>query len=381
MTSPDELLDYLLGDNPPTATHPCGVADLIGDRKLVVYGCGDGLITFSVFVLQKFNLHPEVILDSRFSEPTMHDGFPAMSLTDYRPNQKIIDESVVVITIGKARFHPEIVAALQARGFQRIVLATEIYEYHLSHAPRGFEQLGPPYFRTHAADIRAAYALLADHHSREVFTQLLHTHVSRMPVPIRHQSLEEQYFPSDVPMTRGVSRFINCGAYDGDTVRQLHARYGKIDALICFEPDAHNFRKLHKYLEVHANQIANSIMAFPCGVWSSDSQLHFGEGQRINSSICEEGSTTIQCIALDHAIPHFRPTYLNMDIEGAEIDALHGAAYLIKHDHPDLGICVYHHPQHLWEIALYLHRLNPNYHLYLRNYTGFPAETVLYATT
>ena len=51
---------------------------------------------------------------------------------------------------------------------------------------RGFEQLGPAWFRDRASEIRAAYALLADDHSCEVFTQVLHTHVARMPVPIRY---------------------------------------------------------------------------------------------------------------------------------------------------------------------------------------------------
>ena len=378
--SPDALLERLLTEDPPAPTQPCRLADLIGESKLVVYGCGDGLITFSVFVMDKYGLRPEVLLDTRYTEPTTLDGIPAMAPTDYRPASELTETAVAVITVGKTRYHPEIFASLRALGFRRIVLAMDIYEYHLSHAPRGFERLGPAYFRERAADIRAAYALLADEHSREVFTQVLHTHIARMPLPIRHEPLEEQYFPRDVALTRGVARLINCGAYDGDTVRQLHARHGKIETLICFEPDAGNFARLSDYLADHAGRLADTVMAFPCGVWRDGSQLRFGGGQRINSSICADGDVVIQCVALDHVIPDFHPTYINMDVEGAEADALRGAAGLIRRDRPDLGICVYHRPEHLWEIASYLHALNPDYHFHLRNYTGFPAETVLYAT-
>lgn len=379
--SPAALLDRLLSEDPPAPTRPCRLADLIGDRKLVVYGCGDGLITFSVFVSDKYSLRPEVLLDTRFSEPTTLDGVPAMSPADYRPSPSLLDDAVAVITVGKRRHHPEIIASLLALGFKRIVLAMDIYEYHLSHAPRGFEQLGPAWFRTRSAEIRATYALLADEPSREVFTQVLHTHVARMPVPIRHEPIEDQYFPRDLCLNRGVARVINCGAYDGDTVRQLHTRFGKIETLICFEPDAANFARLSGYLSDHVGQIATTTMAFPCGVWLNSGQLRFGGGQRINSSICEDGPLMIQCVALDHVIPDFQPTYINMDVEGAEPEALHGAEDLIRRNHPDLGICVYHHPEHLWEIQLFLHELNPNYRFYLRNYTGFPAETVLYATS
>jgi FkbM family methyltransferase len=378
--SPDALLDRLLSEDPPAPTRPCRLADLIGGRKLVVYGCGDGLITFSVFVSDKYGLRPEVLLDTRFNEPTTLDGVPAMSPADYRPSPSLLDDAVAVITVGKRRHHPEIIASLRALGFQRIVLAMDIYEYHLSHAPRGFEQLGPAWFRIRSAEIRASYALLADEPSREVFTQVLHTHVARMPVQIRHEPIEDQYFPRDLVLNRGVTRLINCGAYDGDTVRQLHARHGKIEALICFEPDLCNFSQLSRYLSEQNGRVADNVMAFPCGVWNREEQLRFGGGQRINSSIHEEGDVVIQCVALDHVIPDFRPTFINMDIEGAEVEALHGAANMIRLHQPDLGICVYHHPEHLWNIALYLNHLNPDYRYYLRNYTGFPAETVLYAT-
>jgi FkbM family methyltransferase len=378
--SPDALLERLLTEDPPAPKQPCRLADLIGDRKLVVYGCGDGLITFSVFVLQKFDLRPEVLLDARFAVPTVLEGIPAIAPADYCPSSELVKDAVAVITVGKTRYHPEIIASLRTLGFQCIILAMDIYEYHLSHAPRGFEQLGPAYFRERAADIRAAYALLADDPSREIFTKVLHTHVARMPVPIHHEPIEDQYFPRDLVLSRGIARVINCGAYDGDTVRQLHARHGKIEALICLEPDADNFTRLCAYLAGQAGQLANSVMAFPCGVWRDDTQLRFGGGQRINSSICDDGAVVIQCVALDHVIPDFHPTYINMDIEGAEPEALRGAAGLIQRDRPDLGICVYHRPEHLWEIALYLHGLNLDYRFYLRNYTGFPAETVLYAT-
>lgn len=374
-------IDRLLNDDMPVAEYPCRLADLVGGRKIVIYGCGDGFITFSTFVLHKFDLQPEVLLDTKFEKPTTLNGYPAMSPNDYFPSPELRNESIVIITIGKTHFHPEIISCLNALGFSNIILATDIYEYHLSHAPRGFEQLGPQFFRERADTIRSAYALLADEHSREVFTQVLHTHIARMPLPIRCTQLEDQYFPRDLLLRRGYARVINCGAYDGDTVRQLHTRYGKIESLICFEPDLANFSRLSAYLIEQAGNLADTVMAFPCGVWHDEVQLRFGGGQKINSSISEDGDLIIQCVALDHVIPDFRPTFINMDVEAAELDALKGAAGLIQRDLPDLGICCYHHPEHLWSIIKYLHSSNPSYIFYMRNYTGFPAETVLYATT
>ncbi len=70
-----------------------------------------------------------------------------------------------------------------------------------------------------------------------------------------------------------------------------------------------------------------------------------------------------------------------MDVEGAELEALKGAETLIKQNKPDLAICVYHTPNHIWDIPFYLEGLGLGYKFCLRNYTSFISETVLYAAT
>ena len=150
--------------------------------------------------------------------------------------------------------------------------------------------------------------------------------------------------------------------------------------LACFEPDAENYNNLTKYLSEHSENIASQIFAFPCGVYSENKQLYFSSGNKINSSVSEHGDGLIQCVAIDSALPDFAPTYINMDIEGSEPDAIQGASKTIAKFKPDLAICVYHKPDHLWNIALEISKLSSSYQFYLRNYTGYPAETVLYCT-
>jgi len=68
-----------------------------------------------------------------------------------------------------------------------------------------------------------------------------------------------------------------------------------------------------------------------------------------------------------------------MDIEGAELGAIRGLKNLIKDQIPDLAISIYHEPAHLWEIILLIESFELGYRFFIRNYTGYPAETVLYA--
>jgi hypothetical protein len=69
-----------------------------------------------------------------------------------------------------------------------------------------------------------------------------------------------------------------------------------------------------------------------------------------------------------------------MDIEGHEGATLIGATKIVKSQKPDLSISVYHDPKHLWEIPSLITSLQYGYKFYLRNYTSYAVETVLYAT-
>ncbi len=226
-----------------------------------------------------------------------------------------------------------------------------------------------------------SFELFSDDLSLDIFVRFMQTHMLRKFFDFLSHAQEEQYFPKDIELSKGYSRHINCGSYDGDTVRQLNLQRGKVDALACFEPDPDNYGSLVQYLGTNHEKIAQSIIAFPCGVFSRDSQLRFAGGNTVSSAISEEGESVIQCVALDHAIPGFKPTFINMDVEGVELEALKGAEMLIKENKPDLAICVYHTPNHIWDIPLYIDGLHLGYKFYLRNYSSFINETVLYAAT
>ncbi|MFH1618985.1 MAG: FkbM family methyltransferase [bacterium] len=68
-----------------------------------------------------------------------------------------------------------------------------------------------------------------------------------------------------------------------------------------------------------------------------------------------------------------------MDIEGAELDALKGAAETIKKNRPKLAICIYHKPSDLFEIPLFIKSLVPEYRFYLRQHQPISCDLVLYA--
>lgn len=362
--------------NPAHSLH-----DLLDNKKIILYGGGEGSSSFSVYILMKYGLNACAVLDRKFKSGDTYCGIPAFSPHEYKPADEDKENAVVVITVGKREYFGEISGCLRSLGFKNIILSTDIYEYHLLNAPAELEKRGFNYYLDNRKRIMTCLDLFNDDLSREIFVRFMQTHMQRKPVNIPGGTFAEQYFPRDIALGKGYLRFINCGAYNGDTLKNLNALFGKIDAAACFEPDPDNFELLTRYLCANHNKIAHSVIAFPCGVFSHETQLHFADGNKLVSIISDKGESVIQCVALDHVLPGFKPTFIHMDVEGAEPAALKGADQLITENKPDLAISVYHSPNHIWDIPLYIDDLQLGYKFYLRNYTTFVNDTVLYATT
>lgn len=87
----------------------------------------------------------------------------------------------------------------------------------------------------------------------------------------------------------------------------------------------------------------------------------------------------IKVKALDDIVMEDRPTFIKMDIEGAEMEALKGSQKIIQAYRPKLAICIYHRPEDLFEIPLFIKELREDYRLLIRQYEDSRFETVCYA--
>lgn len=70
------------------------------------------------------------------------------------------------------------------------------------------------------------------------------------------------------------------------------------------------------------------VEVHPLAVAASRGKVRFSGTGAANASISRSGDMEVDCIALDEFLSGERPTLLKMDIEGAELDALDGAAGL-----------------------------------------------------
>jgi len=347
-------------------------------KKMVVYGAGEAFHYFHEIVMRRYGYRPVAILDERFCSGEHFAGIPAYSPDDYSPQD---DDEVAIICLGNQQNVDDVALKLDRKGFGAIISLRDIYEIHNPfNLPSELEREGYAYYLRNRADIERAFTLFADELSKKVYLEVLRTHLTRIPSAIPMSAREEQYTPRGIPLPRGYSRFVYCGASVGE-MRRVFRQVGKIRELICLEPDPGQYPLVRNFLAEHRTQIADRITLLPCAVYSSQAIERFVTSDTsFGSRVEPSGTHLVQTITLDDTFPGFPATFINMDIEGAELEALRGAVRMICDHRPDLAICVYHSPGHLWEIPLFLQALVPEYRFYLRNYTSFVSETVLYAS-
>jgi len=191
-----------------------------------------------------------------------------------------------------------------------------------------------------------------------------------------------QYF--DVFIPHDHETFVDCGCYDGSTAFRFAgwcAEGGKsYDKIWSFEPDAASYVKCQNILKPLSN-----CELFPYGISDKAGTVSFLANGYENAKIIKDANVAdsriqqINVIKLDEILENERVTFIKMDIEGAEYDALKGAEKIIREQKPRLAISVYHHPDHIVEIPKLLLTYRDDYRFYLRHYSLLANEVILYA--
>lgn len=189
---------------------------------------------------------------------------------------------------------------------------------------------------------------------------------------------DKQYFEDFINYTEG-ENFIDAGSLDLSTSLRFAEKCLKKHVsdfkIYAFEPDKVSYEKC-KRIRTRYPEIKIELMNY--GLWSSDAVMGFTSSGYANSRIDEESSNVIKCVTLDSVVKE-RVTFIKMDIEGAELEALKGCKNIINQYRPKLAISVYHKPEDIIEIPKFIKQLVPEYRLYLRHYSNCHTETILYA--
>ena len=353
-------------------------ANRIADRKFVVYGAGGAFISFKSFVLDRYELAPDFIVDKQYGDQERDsmigvDTFFAMPLT------VIGNEAFILITIANPVIFDGVKLLFQQHGYYNIFSIFDVYEYNLIYADTDFEYQVANIYVKDKVKVAKAFDLLCDEKSRSVYAGFLSAHLTKVSPFFGPASYPVQYTPADLPLRSSNIRLLNCGAFNGDTIENFIRSYGQLDLVCAFEPEPDNFEALKKNQTVLDN--CKFLMLLPLGV-GNDNHIHaFSSGNGMISKV-EDGSASgshIQIIKVDDVFHGMGFNKVVIDTEGFEIPILLGMQDTILQDVPDLCIACYHQPTDIYEIMLLIHDMSAKYKFYIRNHSSVCVDTVLYA--
>jgi len=288
---------------------------------------------------------------------------------------KFPKETQIIITI----MHDFIVKQqLKKLGFKNIFSHT----YFATIYPRKFKyfnwqsSLAP--LKKNYKEVIKAYSLLADNKSKKVFRQLIKHRLTLNCNKLNGviDDVEKVYFDREIINLSKNEVFIDGGAFNGDTlISFLKNVDNKFYEYHAFEPDKKNFNDLKSFVEKKGFK---NVFVYNEGLGLIDKLVKFNSDGLMSARVTETGDDIINIKALDSYLDKIKPTFIKLDIEGSERDALLGMKKSINLCKPKLAVSVYHKPDDLWRLLILLHRLNNDYKLYLRHYTKTFHETVCY---
>lgn len=355
--------------------HPQIPKKIIPNDPIIIYGSGNFGKELSR-ILRSLGFQIIAFLDQKAKPGEIWEGIPIF-LPNHGGSDKYQKHIVVLIAIHNRDTNIDsIYQVLQQQGYIKIFNPVEYFDTISTQLGNRYWLTSPSAYNEWQDEITRSLSLWNDEKSRSLYLSLLQLRLSGnysvLPVP----DLHHQYFPPDLPGWKTPLRYIDCGAFDGDTLRELKNSDFLFESVIAFEPDLQNFRKLSDFV---SREWASPAILFPCGVHAISESSQFSYLGNESARMTDEGSNFIQLIALDDVLYNFHPNFIKMDIEGNEMSGLMGAKKIIERDRPGLAICVYHDPQHLWKIPLLIDSWNLQYKFYLRSHAYNDFDVVLYA--
>lgn len=235
----------------------------------------------------------------------------------------------------------------------------------------------------HIAELKAAFSLMTDEKSREIFRAFVRWHYT-FDNDFSKVSDSSHYFPNDLRKQIDYSFFIDAGAFNGDTLNDWLYFYNpalsaKKSEYHAFEPASGAFAALNANVAALPDSMRSSIYTNNAALGNENGFISMNNAEDMPSIRYQKAGVQIPCKRIDDLFVSASPTIIKADIEGAEMEMLYGAEKTIRRCRPVLAIAVYHHYCDLWKIPMWIHELSCGYEIYLRHSPKVFSDTVCYA--
>ncbi len=230
--------------------------------------------------------------------------------------------------------------------------------------------------------------ILDDEKSKKVYEAVINAMITGDSKYFDEVMEDNEFYALSNFMNEGNDIFVDAGAYVGDTVeRFIWKNIGQFNKIYAFEPGKKQFKAMKYRVERLINEWALNSEDIECirgGLGEDNYTVSYCENENSLSSNNlyniedKEKLSTIDVYSLDKYLKGKKITFLKADVEGFELQMLKGAKDTIEKYKPKLAMSVYHRPCDLFEIAMYIKGIVPEYKVELRHHSSKLMETVMY---
>lgn len=214
----------------------------------------------------------------------------------------------------------------------------------------------------HLPELYSVYEMLGSEESKKVFCAAIKGNLTGKIGDYRFATEPQYFLKGFTPRAGDIA--IDGGAYDGITAIGFAKCGAKVFA---FEMDADNYSTCAARLEQFDGY---GITLENLGLSDKETVENYwawGTGSRKAADGTSKANfTDLDTYVARNEIPYV--DYIKLDIEGAELDMLHGAAKTITRCKPKMAISAYHKPEDLWTLAPYIKSLRADYEFEFRHY-------------
>lgn len=344
------------------------------NRPIVLYGMGDGAEKIAAVLGSKGLEVEEIMASDDFVRGQSFLGHRVKTLSEI--DRDYGGDAIILISFGT--HIPDVMKHIYEIKKQR----PEIFAPCVPVA--GDTLFDLEFARAHKTELQSVYKMLADEQSKKVFENVIRYKLSGDFDLLRDiESPSEEKF--DLLNIGTEETYVDLGAYDGDTlVEFLNETSMQFRKLYAMEPDSKSCRKLKRRLYMLTPAV---FECFNCGAWSENTTAVFSLNGGRGSRAVKDGEAPrrpsrireVKMMTVDSMLRGNEATYIKIDVEGNEREALRGAEHTIAEFKPKLNIALYHRSEDMYELPLLIAKLNKKYKFYMRHHPYIPDwDTNLY---
>lgn len=329
-------------------------------KPILLYGMGNGADKI-ISVCDNYGIKISgVFASDGFVRQKIFHGF---TVTDYKTAKEKFGNMIVLVCFGSAL--PEVLENIRRIASEQELYAPDVPVY-------GDTLFNHEYVKSHREELEVIYNLLADEISKKVFENAVMYKLSGKIDYLFDCETPISEVYSSVLKLQNDETYFDLGAYRGDTVAEFLSNTNGYNYIVAVEPDKKTYNKL-----CIATQNIKNIHNVNACVGDIDGETFFDMlGSRGSSA--GKGSDIINSVTIDALSSRYVPTYIKMDIEGAEIAALSGGIRTISMHKPKMQIAAYHRSEDLIAVPQEVLKINGDYKIYLRHFPCLPCWDMSY---